>query len=209
SSPGSTRHCAGSTATGASRTSPRRSRCWARSWPPSRRKRPADGPAPATGRAGDAEPVNPNADRRGPALRPDGWHLHRLRGIRPVRRQGGRRGNRSRRGVLARLALVADPRAQGRSDVNFGMKTPCGNCPFLRKSGAVRLMRSRIEQIAGVMLDPHGGTFTCHKTTVEVEDEDGNCDREDGPNATHCAGALIFAEKNGNQTQMMRIAGRI
>ena len=89
------------------------------------------------------------------------------------------------------------------------MKTPCGNCPFLRKSGAVRLMRSRIEQIAGVMLDPHGGTFTCHKTTVEVEDEDGNCDREDGPNATHCAGALIFAEKNGNQTQMMRIAGRI
>lgn len=76
------------------------------------------------------------------------------------------------------------------------MTTPCAECPFLRTKGAVRLRRGRIEEIAGMMLDSGGGTFPCHKTM-------------DTPRETHCAGALIFAEKNGNATQMMRIAERI
>lgn len=88
------------------------------------------------------------------------------------------------------------------------MTTPCGNCPFLRGKKAVRLTRERVEEIAGLMLDTGGGTFPCHKTTVDAEDENGECDRVEGPNTTHCAGALIFAEKNGNATQMMRIAER-
>ena len=87
--------------------------------------------------------------------------------------------------------------------MKFNMTAPCGNCPFLRGKKAVRLTRERVEQIAGGMLDTGGMTFPCHKTTVD--DEDG--DRV-GPNATHCAGALIFAEKHGNATQMMRIAKR-
>jgi hypothetical protein len=51
-----------------------------------------------------------------------------------------------------------------------------------------------------MMLDRAGGTFQCHKTNVKVG---GKGD------PMHCAGALIFAEKNGNETQLMRIAGRL
>jgi hypothetical protein len=39
--------------------------------------------------------------------------------------------------------------------------------------------------------------------------DDGECERVEGPNSLQCAGALIFAEKNGNATQMMRIAERL
>lgn len=46
------------------------------------------------------------------------------------------------------------------------------------------------------MLDPQGGEFTCHKFI-------------DQPNKAHCTGALIFAEKQGAATQMMRIADRL
>ena len=92
--------------------------------------------------------------------------------------------------------------------MKFNMTTPCGNCPFLRTSKAIRLTRERVEEIAGMMLDSQGGVFPCHKTTVEGEDDEGGCDLVDGPNTLHCAGALIFAEKNGTATQMMRIAER-
>lgn len=49
------------------------------------------------------------------------------------------------------------------------------------------------------MLSPDGGSFPCHKT-VNHSDEG-----EDTSRSKHCAGALIFAEKNGNATQIMRI----
>ncbi len=51
------------------------------------------------------------------------------------------------------------------------------------------------------MLDPQGATFACHKTTHSLV---GNRRPEQ-----HCAGALIFAEKQKTATQMMRIAERM
>lgn len=69
----------------------------------------------------------------------------------------------------------------------------------------MRLARGRVKEIAGMMLDWNGGSFPCHKTTKF--DEDGEHYAHDGE--VHCAGALIFAEKNGNETQMMRVAGRL
>lgn len=96
--------------------------------------------------------------------------------------------------------------------INGYMSAPCSNCPFLKKGG-VRLTMGRIEEITSGLLKSQGHTFTCHKTTVDAdaedEDEEGVTDRVDGPNAQHCGGALIFAEKNGNQTQMMRFAERL
>lgn len=87
--------------------------------------------------------------------------------------------------------------------MHFDLLVPCHDCPFLRKGG-IRLTQARVEEIAGAMLSTQGSTFTCHKTTV---DNDGEL--VEGPRSRHCAGALIFAEKNGNATQMMRIAERL
>lgn len=85
------------------------------------------------------------------------------------------------------------------------MKKPCSDCPFLKKGG-IRLTQARVKEIAEVLLDSQGKYLTCHKTTVE-DDETG--EMVNGPNATHCAGALIFAERNGNATQIMRIMERL
>ena len=84
--------------------------------------------------------------------------------------------------------------------MNYNLKRPCDNCPF-RREGGIPLHPARIHDIADMMLDWQGGTFPCHKT---VDHDDRNTTTE-----KHCAGALIFADKNGNATQMMRIAGRL
>lgn len=76
------------------------------------------------------------------------------------------------------------------------MNSPCDNCPFL-KVGGVRLTMARVQEIAGGALMSQGRTFQCHKTLKRGQKE------------AHCGGALIFAEKNGNATQMMRIAERL
>lgn len=88
--------------------------------------------------------------------------------------------------------------------MRFDLKKPCSNCPFLR-IGGVRLLPARVREIAGMMLSPQGSTFACHKTTTE-DDEGESIPSGD---SSHCAGALIFAEVNGNATQMMRIAERL
>lgn len=87
----------------------------------------------------------------------------------------------------------------------FDLLKPCSNCPFLREGG-VRLTEARVEEIAGGMLSTQGHTFACHKTTVSAED---GSEMQETKNSRHCAGALIFAEKNANATQMMRIAERL
>lgn len=56
-----------------------------------------------------------------------------------------------------------------------------------------------------MMLSPHGASFPCHKTVEYDEEGDGRATFD----TEHCAGAYIFAEKNGNATQMMRIAERL
>lgn len=70
---------------------------------------------------------------------------------------------------------------------------PCSNCPFRRGMGFLR--RARARQIGENMLSFDGGSFICHRTAGKTE--------------AHCAGAAIFADKNGVQTQMMRIEQRL
>ena len=91
--------------------------------------------------------------------------------------------------------------------MNYDLKSPCKNCPF-RTDVTPYLRQERAEDIVEGIVDRQG-TFTCHKTTVESEDDDGLGERVDGPNAQHCAGALILLEKIGRPNQMMRIAHRL
>lgn len=84
--------------------------------------------------------------------------------------------------------------------MNYDLKKPCADCPFLKSDKAVRLSKARAKEIAGMMLSPNGGDFTCHKTSPTTSS---------AVNASHCAGALAFALKNGNMTQMMRISQRL
>ena len=89
--------------------------------------------------------------------------------------------------------------------MKYEMTGPCVNCPF-RREGFIPLMAERVEEIAEGMLCTQGHTFACHKTTGY--DDDGE-DRVITEKSQHCGGALIFAEKNGNATQMMRICERL
>jgi hypothetical protein len=89
--------------------------------------------------------------------------------------------------------------------MHFDLLRPCSNCPFL-KEGGVRLTEARVSEIAGGMLSTQGHTFACHKTTSPSENGSDMLETKD---SRHCAGALIFAEKNENATQMMRIAERL
>lgn len=97
--------------------------------------------------------------------------------------------------------------------MDFGMTKPCSNCPFLKKGG-IRLHPARVREIGGMMLSSQGGTFACHKTTTvddfdNMDDETGQTFHVAQKGERHCAGALIFAEKNKNATQIMRIMERI
>jgi hypothetical protein len=91
--------------------------------------------------------------------------------------------------------------------VRFDVTTPCKGCPFrVKGKHVVRLSRHRVLDVAGNMLDPQGATFTCHEA---VHGRDAGRSYRPGVDDVHCAGALIFAERNDNQTRMMHIAERI
>lgn len=99
--------------------------------------------------------------------------------------------------------------------MKYTMTKPCDACPFKRGS-KLRLDSDRVMEIGGQFTTGGQATFVCHKTAEieEREDGSGGCyvpkhAGADGPESQHCAGALIFAEKNGTPSQMMRIAGRL
>lgn len=95
------------------------------------------------------------------------------------------------------------------SKMKFDLHRPCNLCPFVR--GGLGLDRERARALGGQIVDINGdggrGVFVCHKTGITrgsgaiVEKLDGS--------SQHCAGALIFAEKQNAPTQMMRIAERL
>ena len=88
--------------------------------------------------------------------------------------------------------------------MKFDMTSPCPQCPF-RNDIRPYLRADGAEEIANAL--ESGSTFTCHKTTVPDPDSDG--EMMDGPNAQHCAGALILLEKLEAPNQMMRWMERI
>ena len=85
----------------------------------------------------------------------------------------------------------------------FELAAPCENCPFLREGGE-RLLPERVREIAGTMLRPDGGPFFCHQT-VDYTDDFGAITVD----SQHCAGALLFALKQGRETLIMRQARRL
>ena len=105
--------------------------------------------------------------------------------------------------------------------MKYDLQKPCGNCPFLKKGG-VHLRLGRIREIHRVVTgtDPRGGgTFPCHKTVdhdqdsedddEEFEDEHKKWAAPSHPNASHCAGAIIYSLKLEMPNQMTRIAMRL
>lgn len=80
--------------------------------------------------------------------------------------------------------------------MNYTMTKPCDACPFTKGSGFT--WRSLVRHASG--------EFACHKTCV-IDDETG--DYEPQKKSLHCAGALIFLEKQEEPHQMMRICERI
>lgn len=79
--------------------------------------------------------------------------------------------------------------------MKYTMRKPCDQCPFLKGSG-----------FTWASLVAHAsGEFPCHKTCT-VNDEGLFEARDSSP---HCAGALIFLEKQEAPHQMMRICERL
>lgn len=83
--------------------------------------------------------------------------------------------------------------------MNYGMTTPCDACPFLKGSGFTFASLTRHAS----------GQFGCHKACRLVEDGDEGATYEPHAKTPHCAGALIFLEKQRRPHQMMRIAERL
>jgi hypothetical protein len=78
--------------------------------------------------------------------------------------------------------------------MNYSMTNPCDACPFLIGSGFT--WKSLVAHASG--------EFACHKTckisagTYEPQEK-----------SLHCAGSLIFLEKQNKPHQMMRICERL
>jgi len=81
--------------------------------------------------------------------------------------------------------------------MNYKLTTPCDECPFLIGSG---FTWRRLHEHAS-------GEFPCHKA-CKVDDDTGDFVPR-SEKTPHCAGALIFLEKQGRSHQMMRICERI
>lgn len=81
--------------------------------------------------------------------------------------------------------------------MRYNLTTPCDACPFLIGSGFT--YRSLLEHASG--------EFACHKA-CDVNEETGNFEAR-SEKTPHCAGALIFLEKQNMPHQMMRICERL
>lgn len=85
--------------------------------------------------------------------------------------------------------------------MKFDLHRPCANCPF-RHDVPGYLTPARAHEIATALLND--ATFTCHKTIESTDD--GTVET---PQSQHCAGALIFLERQDRPNQMMRWMERI
>lgn len=94
----------------------------------------------------------------------------------------------------------------------FNVKQPCADCPFI-KDGIMNLSLSE-GRMRGIVEDLHRDkTFTCHKTidysAQFVEDEEGESHFTPAESNQHCAGALLYMERDGYRNQVMQIGMRL
>lgn len=87
--------------------------------------------------------------------------------------------------------------------MNFNTKTPCSNCPFRNRDGAVRLTPERAEEIT-----TQQGEFPCHKTVDYDEDDNGEPIARTRQSSV-CAGSIIYQLKTNQMNQCLRIAERL
>lgn len=91
--------------------------------------------------------------------------------------------------------------------MNFDLKAPCGNCPFL-KEGAIELHDGRLEGIQADLLRNDHSTFQCHKTVHSKRggewDDEGRYHASGNESA--CMGALGWQWKQGRLPIMARLA---
>jgi hypothetical protein len=80
--------------------------------------------------------------------------------------------------------------------MNYLLRTPCDACPFLN---GMSFTLTRLREFAS-------GEFPCHKT-ARLDENIGYVSK--GDKSQHCAGALIFLEKQNAPHQMMRIMERM
>lgn len=81
--------------------------------------------------------------------------------------------------------------------MKFNLKKPCKDCPFIVGSSTNTTLAEG--RLAGIVEDIQNDmSFTCHKTLEKQK-----------PDQEHCAGAMIFLERQDRPNQMMRIAERI
>lgn len=97
----------------------------------------------------------------------------------------------------------------------FRLKRPCAECPFL-KQGGIRLTRARTDEVANYFINVSGrhpwtgATFPCHKTVVDVEDEDESDDaRALRMDFEMCTGGIIFGLKQQEQSTAVQLGTRL
>lgn len=84
--------------------------------------------------------------------------------------------------------------------MKYNLTEPCDACPFLKGSGFTFASLARHAS----------GEFACHKACkLEDTDDEGSVYVPRNKKTPHCAGALIFLEKQNRPHQMMRICERI
>ena len=82
--------------------------------------------------------------------------------------------------------------------MKYNLTKPCDACPFLIANNFT--FKS--------LLEHSSGEFPCHKA-CDLDDEDGMFVEKSNGKTPHCAGALIFLEKQDRPHQMMRICERL
>ena len=92
--------------------------------------------------------------------------------------------------------------------MNFNLKKPCADCPFL-KDGAIELFEGRLESIIETLMDDRNH-FLCHKTVHnEKTGGDWNEDEEGGylpsGNESQCVGSMIYLLKANRANISMRL----
>jgi hypothetical protein len=91
--------------------------------------------------------------------------------------------------------------------MKMDLRAPCANCPF-RSDVVPYLTIERVEEIIAAITDGDA-SFSCHKHNSFGEDDEGDSMTIEGPDAQHCAGAMILLEKIEQPNQWMRIAERL
>ena len=84
----------------------------------------------------------------------------------------------------------------------WGVLTPCSNCPFLDDGKAVHLNPGRVDEIKEDLLND--GNFVCHKTAYNLDINMEPSELNQTPKM--CAGAYLYLKKLNKPNQIMRVA---